>query len=227
MIRSKLSFEDFQKFNYILYDQYLFRNLLEIYESEKIKYKLLAINIFKEKKITPIVVKIDTMSSALLRDYYENIYLLENTEYINKFDEMSLVQNLIKTDLDLDSLAENLTKLMLINKKIFFRFYDPRILIHIYMLKNYDLLNIELKKWIESYSLIFERWSFDLMGHSFEMDSFDFKMKKSQVQMNTYLENFDQINKKIREFCRKNNDFKSLIDFMEKQYLVLEVKNVK
>ena len=43
MIKGKLNFEDFQKFNYILYDQYLFRNLLDIYESEKVKYKVLAI----------------------------------------------------------------------------------------------------------------------------------------------------------------------------------------
>ncbi|EPG37508.1 hypothetical protein [Acinetobacter colistiniresistens] len=75
MIKGKLNFEDFQKFNYILYDQYLFRNLLDIYENEKVKYKILAINVFKEKQIAPIVIRIDSMSPALLQDYYENIYL--------------------------------------------------------------------------------------------------------------------------------------------------------
>lgn len=77
MIKGKLNFEDFQKFNYILYDQYLFRNLLSIYENEKVKYKILAINVFKEKRVAPIVIHIDSMSSALLQDYYENIYLIE------------------------------------------------------------------------------------------------------------------------------------------------------
>lgn len=100
MIKGKLNFDDFQKFNYILYDQYLFRNLLDIYESEKVKYKLLAINVFKEKQIAPVLIRIDSMKTSLLKDYYENIYLLEKTEYLNKFDQMALVQNLIKTDQD-------------------------------------------------------------------------------------------------------------------------------
>lgn len=225
MIKGKLSFEDFQKFNYILYDQYLFRNLLDIYESEKVKYKILAINVFKEKQIAPIVIRIDSMSSALLHDYYENIYLLEQTEYINKFDQMALVQNLIKTDLELDDLAEQLTKLMLINKNTLFRFYDPRVLVHLYMSRDNQILNTDINRWLKRYRSIFETWSFDLMGHSFEINALDLSSEQSIQKSRIQLKNFDQINTKIKEFSRKNADFQALMDFMEKQYLAFEVRN--
>ncbi|ENX22886.1 hypothetical protein F892_02129 [Acinetobacter vivianii] len=225
MIKGKLNFEDFQKFNYILYDQYLFRNLLDIYESEKVKYKILAINVFKEKQIAPIVIRIDSMSSALLHDYYENIYLLEQTEYINKFDQMALVQNLIKTDLELDDLAEQLTKLMLINKNTLFRFYDPRVLVHLYMSRDHQILNTDIDRWLRRYRSIFDTWSFDLMGHSFEINALDLSSEQSIQKSRIQLKNFDQINSNIKEFCRKNTDFQALMDFMEKQYLAFEVKN--
>lgn len=225
MIKGKLRFEDFQKFNYILYDQYLFRNLLDIYESEKVKYKILAINVFKEKQIAPIVIRIDSMSSALLHDYYENIYLLEQTEYINKFDQMALVQNLIKTDLELDDLAEQLTKLMLINKNTLFRFYDPRVLVHLYMSRDNQILNTDINRWLKRYRSIFETWSFDLMGHSFEINALDLSSEQSIQKSRIQLKNFDQINTKIKEFSRKNADFQALMDFMEKQYLAFEVRN--
>ena len=225
MIKGKLSFEDFQKFNYILYDQYLFRNLLDIYESEKVKYKILAINVFKEKQIAPIVIRIDSMSSALLHDYYENIYLLEQTEYINKFDQMALVQNLIKTDLELDDLAEQLTKLMLINKNTLFRFYDPRVLVHLYMSRDNQILNTDINRWLKRYRSIFETWLFDLMGHSFEINALDLSSEQSIQKSRIQLKNFDQINTKIKEFSRKNADFQALMDFMEKQYLAFEVRN--
>lgn len=225
MIKGKLRFEDFQKFNYILYDQYLFRSLLDIYENEKVKYKILAINVFKEKQIAPIVIRIDSMSPALLQDYYENIYLLEQTEYINKFDQMALVQNLIKTDLELDGLAEQLTKLMLINKNTLFRFYDPRVLVHLYMSRDHQVLNTDIDRWLKRYRSIFEIWSFDLMGHSFEINALDFSLEKSTQKSKIQLKNFDQINTKIKEFSRKNADFQALMDFMEKQYLAFEVRN--
>ncbi|ENU23716.1 hypothetical protein F993_01870 [Acinetobacter proteolyticus] len=225
MIKGKLNFEDFQKFNYILYDQYLFRSLLDIYENEKVKYKILAINVFKEKQIAPIVIRIDSMSPALLQDYYENIYLLEQTEYINKFDQMALVQNLIKTDLELDDLAEQLTKLMLINKNTLFRFYDPRVLVHLYMSRDNQILNTDINRWLKRYRSIFETWSFDLMGHSFEINALDLSSEQSIQQSRIQLKNFDQINTKIKEFSRKNADFQALMDFMEKQYLAFEVRN--
>lgn len=225
MIKGKLNFEDFQKFNYILYDQYLFRSLLDIYENEKVKYKILAINVFKEKQIAPIVIRIDSMSPALLQDYYENIYLLEQTEYINKFDQMALVQNLIKTDLELDDLAEQLTKLMLINKNTLFRFYDPRVLVHLYMSRDHQILNTDIDRWLKRYRSIFETWSFDLMGHSFEINALDLSSEQSIQKSRIQLKNFDQINIKIKEFSRKNADFQALMDFMEKQYLAFEVRN--
>ncbi|QHH95699.1 DUF4123 domain-containing protein [Acinetobacter proteolyticus] len=225
MIKGKLNFEDFQKFNYILYDQYLFRSLLDIYENEKVKYKILAINVFKEKQIAPIVIRIDSMSPALLQDYYENIYLLEQTEYINKFDQMALVQNLIKTDLELDDLAEQLTKLMLINKNTLFRFYDPRVLVHLYMSRDHQILNTDIDRWLKRYRSIFETWSFDLMGHSFEINALDLSSEQSIQKSRIQLKNFDQINTKIKEFSRKNADFQALMDFMEKQYLAFEVRN--
>ncbi|MGA6136591.1 DUF4123 domain-containing protein [Acinetobacter dispersus] len=225
MIKGKLSFEDFQKFNYILYDQYLFRSLLDIYENEKVKYKILAINVFKEKQIAPILIRIDSMSSALLHDYYENIYLLEQTEYINKFDQMALVQNLIKTDLELDDLAEQLTKLMLINKNTLFRFYDPRVLVHLYMSRDHQILNTDIDRWLKRYRSIFETWSFDLMGHSFEINALDLSYEQSIQKSRIQLKNFDQINSSVKEFSRKNTDFQALMDFMEKQYLAFEVRN--
>lgn len=227
MIKNKMSFEEFQGFNYILYDQYLFRNLLDIYDSEKVKYKILAINIFKERNIAPILIRIDSMNPVLLHDYYENIYLLEQTEYINKFDQMALVQNLIKTDFNLDELAEHLTKLMLINKNTLFRFYDPRVLVHLYMSKDYQILNADIGRWVERYRSIFDKWSFELMGHSFEISALDFCSNKSNLNSRIQLKNFDQINSRIKEFSRKNVEFQVLIDFIEKQYLSFEVRNVK
>lgn len=225
MIKGKLNFDDFQKFNYILYDQYLFRNLLDIYESEKVKYKLLAINVFKEKQIAPVLIRIDSMKTSLLKDYYENIYLLEKTEYLNKFDQMALVQNLIKTDLELDELAEHLTKLMLINKNTLFRFYDPRVLVHLYMTRDCQILNSDINRWLQRYRSIFEIWSFDLMEHSFEINALDFSSEQFTRKSRIQLKNFDQINSNIKEFSRKNADFQALIKFMEKQYLAFEVKD--
>lgn len=225
MIKGKLNFDDFQKFNYILYDQYLFRKLLDIYESEKVKYKLLAINVFKEKQIAPVLIRIDSMKTSLLKDYYENIYLLEKTEYLNKFDQMALVQNLIKTDLELDELAEQLTKLMLINKNTLFRFYDPRVLVHLYMTRDCQILNSDINRWLQRYRSIFVIWSFDLMEHSFEINALDFSSEQFTRKSRIQLKNFDQINSNIKEFSRKNADFQALIKFMEKQYLAFEVKD--
>lgn len=225
MILNKLTLEEFKTFNYILYDQYVFRSILDVYDQQKIKYKLLAINVFKEREIAPILIQIDSMNPDLLEDYYYNIYLLEQAEYLNKFDQMSLVQNLIKTDLDIDNFAQNLTNLMLINKNIFFRYYDPRVLINIFMLRKYQFLDRDLSKWAKAFYKNFEFWNFELMGRSFQIST---QTNQTNIDMNVYskikLTHFDVINEKTKEFARHNSDFESIVGFIEKQYLDFEVK---
>jgi hypothetical protein len=223
MINEKLNFEDFKKFDFILYDQYLFKSLLDIYKKEKVKYKILAINVFKEQKIAPIVIDIKSMSPVILLDYYENIYLLEQTDYLNKFDQMGLVQNLIKTKLDLDELSDHLTKLMLINNKTFFRYYDPRILIHLYVLNNTKFLDSDLNKWFKQYCKIFDSWAFDLMSHCFEIKDINYNSEEFERKSKINLDKIDQINDQVRKFSRSNSDFDSVVNFIRKQYLDFEI----
>ena len=63
------------------------------------------------------------------------------------------------------------------------------------------------------------------MGHSFELNALDLSLEKSAPKSRLQLKNFNQINSNIKEFSRENTDFQALMDFMEKQYLVFEVRN--
>lgn len=114
---------------------------------------------------------------------------------------------------------------MLINKNTLFRFYDPRVLVHLYMTRDCQILNSDINRWLQRYRSIFEIWSFDLMEHSFEINALDFSSEQFTQKSRIQLKNFDQINSNIKEFSRKNADFQALIKFMEKQYLAFEVKD--
>ncbi len=114
---------------------------------------------------------------------------------------------------------------MLINKNTLFRFYDPRVLVHLYMSKDHQILNTDIDRWLKRYRSIFETWSFDLMGHSFEINALDLSSEQTLQKSRIQLKNFDQINSSIKEFSRKNADFQALMDFMQKQYLAFEVRN--
>ncbi|WP_228129554.1 hypothetical protein [Acinetobacter colistiniresistens] len=93
------------------------------------------------------------------------------------------------------------------------------------MSKDHQILNTDIDRWLKRYRSIFETWSFDLMGHSFEINALDLSSEQTLQKSRIQLKNFDQINSSIKEFSRKNADFQALMDFMQKQYLAFEVRN--
>lgn len=223
MIKQTISFDEFKEYDFILYEQYLFRNLLDIYRAEKIKYKLLAINIFKDKNKAPILVDLKSMDSTLIEDFYDRVFLLERTNYINRFDKMPLVQNLIKSKLDLDDFSDELTALMVINKKILFRYYDPRVMLHLYNIRKYKNINVDINRWCLRFLKVHESWSFGLMGGWYFFDNY---FEKENISINFGFEEFMIMNAISRkEFNR--NDLVENLNLKPSEYLKFEVKYVR
>lgn len=197
-----ITFEQFAEYDYMMYDQYVFRNLLSIYASQKVEYKILLINIFKKQENAPIIVDLNSMSEGVKLDFYEEVYLKETTRYVNFFDNMSLVQNLIKSDLSLDEFADQMSKLLIVEDKYVFRFYDPRIMIHLFLLNynQYDLKDSILKQWMLGHQSTFKVWDINIwnMHYSLEPSNFS-KFKHAQLVSNICIQDFDQYNKDVKQ----------------------------
>ncbi|WP_353173581.1 hypothetical protein [Acinetobacter rudis] len=197
-----LSYQQFDEYNYALYDQYLFRNLLSIYDEQKVKYKILLIDVFGKAQDAPIVVDLKSMNEEMKQDFYEHIYLQEMSHYINFFDNMLLVQNLIQSDLSLDEFSNKMSKLMLIEDKYIFRFFDPRIMIHVFLLNynQYDLNNTTLKQWMTQHQSTFKVWDIYIWNNRYSLTQDNFsKFNHPKLKSTIAIQHFDQCNKKIKE----------------------------
>lgn len=128
-----LNFETFSRYDYMLYEQRFFKNMLELYEGNRISYIYIGLDLFKNTKLCPILVDLKTIDSNVKESFFNEVVLMNSTDFYNYFDYMYIAQNLIKTSLDMNDLADLLVNLMLVGSvdKYLFRFYDPRVGLHL------------------------------------------------------------------------------------------------
>lgn len=128
-----LNLEVFKEFNFMLYEQRFFPNMIELYDGNKIKYKYIGEDVFKDKKLCPLLVDLNTVSEDLKDSFLNELILVNFTKNVYDFDRMYIAQNLFKSKLDLEDMVDFLTQQMVVGKsdKYLFRFYDPRVSLHL------------------------------------------------------------------------------------------------
>lgn len=128
-----LNLNVFKEFNFMLYEQRFFQNMIELYDGNQIEYKYIGEDVFKNKKFCPLLVDLNTVGDELKESFLNEFILVNFTKNIYDFDRMFIAQNLFKSKLDLNDMAEFLTQQMIVGKsdKFLFRFYDPRISLHL------------------------------------------------------------------------------------------------
>lgn len=214
-----IDFENFKKYDYALYEQRHFRCLINIYDRNNVKYKIIAINLFKNRQKAPIVVDLKSMKENELQDFYENIFLKEMSAGLNLFNNMGLVSNLIKSQLDLEEFSNSITELLKYNSKNIIRFYDPRVNIHLLNISMYLNFDYEMRQWLKRFNNIFEEWCVSVFGCHFE-----FRIKKhiEFEQINFSIQDIDKINLKF-----KQKNFKTAKDiqiFLKENYKRLHIE---
>lgn len=140
--------KNFLDANYILFDPSLWHEAHEtigvLYE---LPYIVLAEDYFGDKEISPTLIDLNGVDNNLKLDAWEFLGSRPFTDGSSQLDQMSMFQNIIKTDLDIDEMSELIINIMLFNDhKSIFRFYDPRVMMHHYAYKNTELyLQTELR----------------------------------------------------------------------------------
>lgn len=216
-----LNLNIFKEFNFMLYEQRFFQNMIELYDGNQIKYKYIGEDVFKNKKLCPLLVDLNTVGDQLKESFLNELILVNFTKNIYDFDRMFIAQNLFKSKLDLNDMAEFLTQQMILGKsdKFLFRFYDPRVSIHL------DAILFEDNK---IYKNIYSGWRGRFLNNVEEyIVSLNFNFMKVDLndginyKKNMNVSQIESINKNIREkindnFSKKRkvvneNDFLNII----------------
>ncbi|WP_180034899.1 MULTISPECIES: hypothetical protein [unclassified Acinetobacter] len=216
----RLDFESFKRYNYILYEQTHFRNLLSVYQENKVNYKIIAINLFKKREKAPILVDLKSMNADALEDFYNNIFLKEFSTGLSLFQNMGLVSNLVKSKLEFDDFSKIITSLLMYNSENIIRFYDPRVNIHLLNINQYSNLNLEMRIWLRKFNSIFDEWCICTFGCYFGFIS---QESKNDEKINFSIHQIDKINQKF-----KKHDFESTQEieiFLKENYKRLVVKD--
>ncbi len=215
----KVDFESFKSYDYILYEQSHFRDLLSIYKEHNVKYKIIAINLFKKREKAPILIDLKSMSSNALEDFYQNVFLSEFSSGLSLFHNMGLVSNLIKSKLEFDDFSKFATDLLMYDAENIIRFYDPRVNIHLLSISNYSNLNFEMRTWLRRFNKVFDEWCVCVFGCYFNF--VNERLRKNKI-INFTIYDIDHINMKFKE-----NTFKSTHEieiFLKENYKQLEMK---
>jgi hypothetical protein len=213
-----VKFESFKKYDYILYEQSHFRNLLSIYKEHNVKYRIIAINLFKKRDEAPIIVDLKSMNINELEDFYKNIFLSECSTGLSLFQNIGLVSNLIKSSLDLDELSEKITKLLIYNSENIIRFYDPRINIHLFNVTKYSNLDLDMKIWLKKFCSIFDEWCICVFGCYFKY----IKQDSINKLIHFRIHDIDGINQNFKRNSFKNSQ--EIQAFFKENYKSFEVK---
>jgi hypothetical protein len=220
-----LNLENFKKYNYMVYEQRFFPNMIEIYDENNIKYKYLGEDVFKKKYFCPILVDLNSISEDIKQSFLEELVLNYYTRFVNYFDDMYIAQNLIKSTLDLDEMADLMVKLMVVgnSRKSLFRFYDPRVSLHLNALmydENKIYKNI-FSGWKEKFLNNFDEYIIcingEFRGLNLNQDDFIYN-KKLDISL------IDDINLDIKKEINEMVD--NLRKLPRKEYFIEIVSNV-
>lgn len=194
-----LNLDILKKFNFMLYEQRFFQSMIELYDGNNIKYKYLGEDVFKDKKLCPLLVDLNTVNDQLKESFLNELIWVNFTKNIYDFDRMFIAQNLFESKLDLNDMADFLTQQMIVGKtdKFLFRFYDPRISLHLnaILFDENKIYKNMYSGWCDRFLKNIDRYVISL---NFSFIEVDLSHKKIDLRKNIEVDQIESINKEIR-----------------------------
>lgn len=168
-MKMNISFEKFSEYNFALYDQILFSDYKSFLEEKNINYKTLAVDLFGGARNSPILVSLNNVSMEDKEELYNYFFIEKETNYRYTFDRMNVFQNVIKTNLNMDEFSEILTKMMIYRGGYLFRYYDPRVILHLIIVRSKEIYieDKNLRIWSDKYFKNIESVILSLWGVKF------------------------------------------------------------
>lgn len=120
--------------NYIYFDPTLWVGAHYELEKRSIPYHLIGLNVFDNTAETPTLIELNKLSQGIKEQLWEEIGAYKSLEAFSKFDQMSMFQNYIKSNSNLEQMKQFLADMMRIDVKkerYLFRYFDPRVVIHL------------------------------------------------------------------------------------------------
>lgn len=205
----KINFESFKEYNFALYDQILFSDYKYFFEEKEIKYKFLGVDLFGSERNSPILISLNDIPDTDKEEIYEFFFIEKETNYHHSFDRMNVFQILIKSAVNVDILADELTMMMVVKSKYLFRYYDPRVVLHLILIKEKGLYiqNKFLRNWSENYFKNIDGMVLSLWGKKIIYDSKHKDYNSKNYKSNIDFDDIDLLNKKIKMNSNKYYEY--------------------
>lgn len=194
----ELDIEKFKQFDYMLYEQRFFENVVDLYDAQSVKYIFLAEDIFRDTRVCPILVDLNSVKPSDKESFFEDLVAPNSTRFMNRFDFMYISQVLIRSSLSLDEMADFLITLMMIGTKdkYLFRFFDPRVAVHLNAItfQEQKLYSNKFHSWRLKFIKYIGDYTISINGEfrKIALDQDPFKFKKALEpedveKLNTYI----------------------------------------
>ncbi|MEQ1308983.1 hypothetical protein [Acinetobacter bereziniae] len=210
--------------NYIVFDALLWGNAHSILKEFNIEHHFIGLNVFRRLELTPTLINLNQLSKEKKQQLWQLFGKNTQTNAFSGFDQMSMFQTYIYSDKRTDEIKDFLAELMVYKNKsdkFVFRFYDPRVAIHLTHIGSllnatiYQQLRDDISKWVISinhqyFEVNREKVDTPLIGFD-EIDPINLKMRKA-----LNLQYDDTGNEILPDF---NENMNELINFAYKEYL--------
>lgn len=210
--------------NYIIFDALLWGSAHSILQELNVEYHFIGLNVFRRPELTPTLIDLNNLSNEKKQKLWSLVGKNTHTNAFSGFDQMSMFQTYLYSNKHVEDMKDFLAELMVYKNKsdkFVFRFYDPRVAIHLTQISsllnitNYKKIQDDISKWVVS------------INHQY----FEVNRQKTEIPLIRFDE-IDQINSKIRdelttqydEFGNEisnnfNENMNELMNFIYKKHL--------
>ena len=126
--------------NYIFFDPLLWTDAHYHLKELGVKYELIGLDFFGDEKATPTLINLSLIGLEKKKELWVEIGSYTYTDAFSRYDQMSMFQNYIISNKDINTIKEFLAgmlKLQIGSEKYLFRMFDSRAMIHFSSLFNF------------------------------------------------------------------------------------------
>ncbi|MCU4576393.1 DUF4123 domain-containing protein [Acinetobacter courvalinii] len=176
--------------NYIIFDASLWSRAHSILKDLNVEHHFIGLNVFRRPELTPTLIDLNNLSNEKKEQLWNLVGKKTHTNAFSGFDQMSMFQTYLYSDKRIEEMKDFLSELMVYKRKsekFVFRFYDPRVAIHLSQLS--ALLNMSIYKKLQD----------DIFKWVVSMNHQYFEVNKQKVEVPVInFDEIDPINSKIR-----------------------------
>lgn len=176
--------------NYIIFDASLWGSAHSILKDLNVEHNFIGLNVFRRPELTPTLIDLNNLSNEKKEQLWNLVGKKNHANAFSDFDQMSMFQTYLYSNKRIEEMKDFLSELMVYKRKsekFVFRFYDPRVAIHLSQLS--ALLNMSIYKKLQD---DISKWVVSINHQYFEVNK-----QKVEVPVINFDE-IDLINSKIR-----------------------------